>query len=258
MAPTGLARRSGAGLLGAGLLGAGLLGAGLLAGQAWLARRRSYLAGEDAPPACAEYGDGAPLRLVVAGDSTAAGVGATTTEATVGGRLAAAVAVETRRHVTLESVAVSGARTADLPEQARAAVGMDPTVVVVLVGANDATHPGSLSALQRDLARGVRLLREGGVEVVVGSCPDMGAARNFAQPLRTVVGWQGKRVARAEAAAAATAGGVVVPLGRLTGPAFRADPSNLASDLFHPSDHGYRLWADALLPAMLAAARVSG
>jgi lysophospholipase L1-like esterase len=39
----------------------------------------------------------------------------------------------------------------------------------------------------------------------------------------------------------------------LTGPAFRADPTALSTDQFHPSPRGYVLWADALLPAVRAA-----
>ena len=35
--------------------------------------------------------------------------------------------------------------------------------------------------------------------------------------------------------------------------AFRADPTCLSFDLFHPSARGYAVWADALLPAVRAA-----
>ncbi len=242
-------------------VGAGLVaGAALLGIEAVLTSRRSYFHGEDAPTVGGAYGDNsdsrddtATLPLLLMGDSTAAGVGATGTEETIGGQLAAALATETQRRVTLGSVADSGARSADLSAQARSALDAHPAVVVVLVGANDATHRTSLRVVRRATATAVGILRARNIEVIVATCPDLGAARNFAQPLRTVVSWQGRRIARAQSVAVTAAGGVVVPLAMLTGPAFRADPAHLSADLFHPSDRGYRLWADVLLPSVLGA-----
>ncbi|MDQ6649407.1 MAG: GDSL-type esterase/lipase family protein, partial [Actinomycetota bacterium] len=143
----------------------------------------------------------------------------------------------------------------DLPAQAAAALGERPDLVVVLVGANDATHAARLSGVRRDLGSAVRSLTAAGVPVVVATAPDLGAARSFDQPLRTVLAWEGRRVAAAEAGAVTRAGGLVVPLGRLTGPTFRADPSTLSRDRFHPSDHGYDVWATAIEPVVLRAAR---
>ena len=227
-------------------------GAGVLLIEAAYVNRRTYLSAADAPPIRGAYGSGPDLRLVVAGDSTGAGVGATSTLATVGGAVADRLARRAGRRVLLDSVAVSGARVADLAEQARAAGRLRPDVVLILVGANDATHRTRLDTLRRGLGAVVRALRAAGAYVVVGTCPDLGAARNFPQPLRMLVAWEGRRIAAAQSQAVAAAGGVAVPLARLTGPAFRADPRTLSSDEFHPSDRGYALWADAVFPAVLA------
>ena len=81
---------------------------------------------------------GVPLRLALIGDSTAAGVGVDLTEDTVGAQLAAAIAAD--RRVILTGVAIAGSRTGDLgPQVSRALLGR-PDVVVMLIGANDATH----------------------------------------------------------------------------------------------------------------------
>jgi lysophospholipase L1-like esterase len=80
--------------------------------------------------------------------------------------------------------------------------------------------------------------------------------RAIAPPLRQVVGWLGRRVADAQAAAVREAGGAVVDLAAETGPVFRADAGTLCYDGFHPSADGYRVWAHALLPAVRAAAAV--
>jgi lysophospholipase L1-like esterase len=63
-----------------------------------------------------------------------------------------------------------------------------------------------------------------------------------------------RQLAAAQADAVRAAGGVPVDLAAQTGSVFRADPGTLSADRFHPSADGYRLWAEALLPAVREAA----
>lgn len=227
----------------------------VLAAEVWVAARRSYLPANSAPPVDGEFGEpGQPLlRLVVLGDSTAAGVGVTRTEETVGAALARRLGQHGSR-VRLAGVAIGGSGTGDLgPQVSRALLGR-PDVAVLLVGADDATRGTPLAAVRQNLGDAVDRLRAAGVRVVVGTCPDLGAVRAFAQPLRTVVAWRGRRVAATSAATTAAAGGVPVDLARATGPVFRADPGTFSEDRFHPSADGYRLLAEALLPAVADAA----
>ncbi len=238
------------------VLAVGVLGLGVVAAEAIAASMRTYLPAESAPPVDGFAGPsaGAPLRLAILGDSTAAGVGVTQTADTVGARIAAGLGADGRR-VTIDGVAVSGAQAGDLDGQVtRALAGDRPDVAVILIGANDATRLTRLSSIERDLASAVQRLRRAKVQVVVGACPDMGAVRAFARPLRDLAGWRGRRVADAEIRAVRRAGGVAVDLAARTGPVFRADPATLSKDLFHPSADGYRLWAGALLPAVREAA----
>lgn len=194
-----------------------------------------------------------PLRLTLLGDAAALGVGVSSVDETIGGQLADLLAADSRR-VELSSVAVAGSTCADLaPQVARALLGAKPDVAVILIGAGDATglhRPGEAAA---HLGGAVRRLRDAGVEVVAGTCPDLGAVRAFAPPLRQVYGWLGRRMARAQAAAVHGAGGDVVDLGAETGPVFRADAGALCFDGFHPSADGYRVWTHALYPAVAAA-----
>jgi lysophospholipase L1-like esterase len=234
-------------------------GAALLAAEAMAARSRRYAKpdlglairatlGEDARP---------PLRLVLLGDALALGVGVETVEETVGGQLARMLA-DAGARVALSTVAVSGARSADLPTQvARAQLGPRPDLAVILVGMNDATHlirPGEAAA---SLATAVRRLRDAGTSVVVGTCPDLGAVRAIAPPLRQIIGWYGRRVARAQASATRAAGAAAVDLATQVGPVFRADEGMLCHDGFHPSADGYRVIAYALFPELVAAANLA-
>jgi lysophospholipase L1-like esterase len=238
-------------------------GAAVLTAEAIVAKRRRY-----AQPALGlnlrtTVGDAdAPmLRLVMLGDSSALGVGVDRVADTVGGQLAALLAADgslTGRRVELASVGVSGSRSKDLATQvSRALLGERPDVAVILVGANDVIGVRRPSESAAYLSAAVRRLREAGVEVVVGTCPDLGAVKAVAPPLRQVVAFYGRKMARAQMRAVHAAGGAVVDLASETGAVFRADPATLCHDRYHPSADGYRVWAYALLPAVAQAAGVT-
>jgi lysophospholipase L1-like esterase len=191
------------------------------------------------------------------GDSSALGVGVGRVTDTVGGRLAELLVADGRR-VELSSVAIVGSRSSDLATQvARALLGPRPDVAVILVGTNDATGPHRTADVAGALGAAVARLCESGVPVVVGTCPDLGAMRALAPPLRQLIGMRGRRVARAQVAAVRDAGGVPVDLGALTGAVFRADAGTLSADGYHPSADGYRVWAHALMPAVREAIAVT-
>lgn len=236
-------------------------GAAVLAAEAIVARNRRYAKPEMNLALRTTMGPNSapPLRLVLLGDSSALGVGVERLADTIGGQLAQLLADGTTglspRHVQLSCVGVSGSRSTDLATQvARALLGDRPDVAVVLIGANDATTVRRPSEAAAYMGAAVRRLRDAGVEVVVGTCPDLGAVRAVAPPLRQVVGWLGRRMARAQTRAVLSAGGTVVDLAAETGAVFRADAGTLCYDGFHPSADGYRVWAHALLPAVIRAA----
>ncbi|GAB2598913.1 hypothetical protein Aab01nite_75100 [Paractinoplanes abujensis] len=244
-----------------GLLAGAVGGAALLIGEVLAAKARRYAKPTMGLALRTSMGPvSAPtLRLVLLGDSAAIGVGVEWLSETVGGHLARLLAEgngETgERHVLLSSVGVAGSRSSDLATQvARALLGDRPDVAVVLVGAHDATSLRSPEESAAQLGTAVRRLRDAGVRVVVGTCPDLGALRAIAPPLRQVAGVLGRRMAKAQAKAVTAAGGAVVDLGDKTGAVFRADAGTLCYDGFHPSADGYRVWAHALYPAVEKAA----
>jgi len=220
--------------------------------EAVIASRAHYLGPESAPPVEGEYGaeDLPALRLVIAGDSTAAGVGADRRNDTVGAHLAHALS--DRNRVQVRCVGVSGSRCSDLAPQISRALLLRPDVVVILIGANDATHATPPLLAARHLGQALTRLRAAGVPTVVGTCPDM-SVRGFLPPLRQLIAWQGRQIGRAEAAVAARHGFTAVDLAAEAGPHFHRDPTLLAEDAFHPGGRGYGVWADVLLPAVRAA-----
>ena len=128
-------------------------------------------------------------------------------------------------------------------------------MAVVLVGANDVTHVVPPSQSVSHLAEGVRRLREAGVQVVVGTCPDLGTIKPIAPPLKQVARAWSRRLAAAQTIAVIEEGGRTVSLGSVLGPEFAAAPSLLfGPDQFHPSAEGYLQLSAVLIPSVLAAA----
>ena len=250
-----------------------LTGAGLVAGaaaasaavSAYGLRRQAALAraalgqprGEEAPNVDRTYKKkyGEPIDLLLIGDSIAAGLGAERPQDTLGGQLAKRLARATRRSVRLRSVAVVGAETAHLAAQlATLPAGYVPTVAVVVVGGNDITHRVRIADSRRDLGEVVRRLRDLGAEVVVGTCPDLGALQPLPQPLRTLGSRASRQLAAAQRDVTLEHGGHVVSLAQVVAPFFITQPDEMfALDRFHPSGAGYRRTAKAMLPSVLLA-----
>ncbi len=257
--PTHLTRAAVALALAGGLAGATAYGAReLLHRQAAQARQAiGKPLGEQAPSADKHYKKkyGEPVDLLVLGDSIAAGLGAERAKHTLAGRLARGIARDTGRSVRLRSAAVVGAESSMLAAQlASLPRSYRPDVAVVVVGGNDVTHRVPVAESVRHLAEAVDELRARGSEVVVGTCPDLGALRLVPQPLRALGSRASRQLAEAQRAAALAHGARVVSLAHVVGPFFAGFPDEMFSlDRFHPSAHGYKRTAKAMLPSVLAA-----
>jgi hypothetical protein len=92
-------------------------GYGVIRAESALARRTIGEPSEQPPDPTGMYGrhSGKPLRLVMLGDSGAAGLGCDLPSQTPGALLAGGVARDLRRRVRLESFAAVGARSAAAP-----------------------------------------------------------------------------------------------------------------------------------------------
>lgn len=227
-------------------LGIALL-APVLVVQGRRVRRTTPRLPEAAGPRTGEVpGRGVPVRLLVAGESTAAGVGAADHREGLAGQLADRVAAATGRPVRWRVIGRTGATAATLHDLLLAhAAGLAADVVVVALGVNDTLQLRSADRWKSDLRRVIDLLRDrcGAVPVVLASVPPMGRFPALPQPLRGVLGLRASVLDRAAAHLAAGMDGVLhvpVPL-----PAGAAD-AFLCADRFHPSPHGYAQWGAAL------------
>ncbi len=196
--------------------------------------------------------DDPPFLCVVLGDSTMAGSGVERYEETLPYLIATHIA-EQKHLVRVINVAQSGARIADVAEKQWPEVQkLLPDLVLVSVGANDATHftslkdyTSSIEALVQDFSQLSH------ARVVWATAPDMHTIPALPKVLTYFVG---KRSQQQNALVQRkTAKDTFVILANIYDEAkldYDKDHSLYAPDLFHPSAKGYTLWADVSVRAV--------
>jgi lysophospholipase L1-like esterase len=194
------------------------------------------------------------LRFAVLGDSIAYGQGAGRASDTPGARLAGALeaaGIETE----LRIFAVPGARSDALAAQVRRAITWGAHLALIIIGANDLTRlvPPEQAAAQ--LGAAVTGLRSADAQVVVAPAPDLSAVPWVPPQLRAVVKAGSDLLRDAQTRAALAAGAKVADVGGSTTAAFAMDSGLFSADRFHPSSAGYAVIAQALAPAVVAAAK---
>lgn len=228
---------------------AAVLLAPVLVGQGRRVRRRIPVLPEAAGPRSGSVGVGAPLRLTVLGESTAAGVGVEHIEDGLAVQVARGLAERAGRRVDW----LLSARTGATVEHARRDLlprALAPAdLAVVVLGVNDTLRLTGRGAWRRGVAALVVALRTAqgdGGRVVLTAVPDIGAFPALPQPLRTILGWHARALDREVRALAATDPLLqYVPL-----PSMVRAVEPFSPDGFHPSATSYRLWAEDLVSAL--------
>lgn len=194
---------------------------------------------EPGGPRTGVAGSGPLLRLLVVGDSAAAGVGAPTQDEALSGQLAVALAPTFRLHWKL--LAFTGATTAGMLDRLRREAAASYDVVVTSLGVNDLTGRHSLATWRRQQEQLVELLaaRFGARRILLSGLPPMHRFPALPQPLRWYFGSRARDFDRVLAEVAARRSGCeFLALGHEM-----MDVSAMASDGFHPGPPIYALWA---------------
>jgi lysophospholipase L1-like esterase len=207
------------------------------------------------------------LRLLTFGDSTTAGVGVDHPEDALPMLIARHVANAEQATVRVVNFGWSGARVADLvrDQLARATRSLrdgEPPwlpgadIVVVVVGANDATHRTAPRRFRADTRRVLEILRREapGARVVLAGIPRFRGALPQLEPLLSVVDAYAILLRRIQRQEAERAGVAYASLAEEVPPLLIASGASvddvLAADRFHPSPLGYRLWAEVINAAL--------
>jgi lysophospholipase L1-like esterase len=239
-------------------LGAILGGAaGLIATELVLLSRREFLpldpgyVVDELVPSPSGGGEDT-IRMAVIGDSTVAGVGSPTATESLPALIAQRVATATGRAVRVTGHGVSGARTGTATQQLERIEGSMDAVVVV-VGANDATHATPWPRFRRQLDALLAAATTRAPVTVLAGTPRFHRNPVIPEPLRTFVDrYSGLLRGQQRTAARAIDGVRFVDLAAEASPRFLGVPEATSVDGFHPAPIGYGFWADALAPAVVA------
>jgi len=186
-----------------------------------------------------------PVRILVLGDSTAAGVGADTQDNALPGNIARAVRDHWGAGSTWNAFGANGATARDIVEQYLAAASAASYDFIFLsIGANDALTLRSRRAFARDVRTILRRLRvvSPSALILMSSLPAFFRFEALPQPLRWALYLHSTSLENAARAVVAGEPGVL-----MSPPPPPYTPGFFASDRFHPSASGYRDWVEFAL-----------
>ena len=196
-------------------------------------------------PWSGELSGPAPLRLLVLGDSTAAGVGAATQDEALPGFLAREFLSRFKRGTTWRAIGRNGATARDVITDHLADATSEPFDVVFLtIGANDALGLRGRMAFSRDIRHIVQKLRDANPDalVLVSLMPRFDRFESLQNPVR----WNlALHAASLDAGARASVAGLPGVFAIPKPPPYT--PTFWASDGFHPGPDGYREWVEFAL-----------
>lgn len=184
------------------------------------------------------HGAGSPLRLLILGDSAAAGVGVSTQCQALSGQLVSALSAGFR--VSWKLVAQTGHRANDVLGALEMLAPEPFDVVVTSIGVNDVTHGTGFRKWMDQQARIVALLQSKfqSRHIMLSSIPPMHLFPAIPQPLRWYLGARAGRLNSALKDFADRSERCVFVFID-----FPLAEANMASDGFHPGAPAYALWA---------------
>ena len=210
----------------------------LLLYQARAVQKRALQLPEAAGPREGRIGEGPPLRLLIIGDSSAAGVGVADQADAVAGQISRALSAGLC--VEWQLIASTGATTPSTVERLRHETLPPADIALIILGVNDVTRGGPMAGWLRSHANLRDMLRNrcGARHLYVSQIPPLGAFRLLPNPLRWLLGRRAKRFDAALDAALKTQ----ADCNYLSFPTC-LDPRDMAIDGFHPGPVIYADWS---------------
>lgn len=219
----------------------------LLLAQALHTRKTALTLPEPDGPRAGHAGDGPALRLLILGDSSAAGVGVDHQDNALSGHLTRALSATFSVHWQL--LARTGATTRDAHAMLKDATPMD--VALVALGVNDVTGLTTPRHFANRQLRLVEALESRGARLIcLTEIPPVGTFPLLPNPLRWTLGRHARRLQQARATRLAnrpTCVGLTLDL--------PADPTLMARDGFHPGAQVYRVWGETAAALIRAHSR---
>lgn len=192
-----------------------------------------------------EYGNSQSpeLRVLLAGDSIAAGVGATSAETGMAGRIGAELG--RKNHVTFTNSAKSGSRMADLLNAPLPAKRQN--ITILFISSNDLFHLTNLEKFETDTEAVLKRYEKISVKVVLVGPGDIGGATLIPLVAKPIYNHKRQTYVNIMEKTAASHPKVtyINPLKHQD--KLKEYGHTEAPDGFHPNDNGHRYWADIIL-----------
>jgi len=191
--------------------------------------------------------DHATMRILVAGDSTAVGVGAHDARQSIAGRIYALCP-----HAEIVNIGQSGLRTQGLVTKLESLPWEWFDIIVLQIGGNDITHFTRLHDLEQQIAIVLDLAKKRGRAVVLFTAGNVGSAPVYPFPLSRIYTHRTRLVREIFRRQADQHMAHYVDLFQSS----EADPFvqqpavYYAADGFHPSGAGYGVWFQRIGPAL--------
>jgi lysophospholipase L1-like esterase len=198
-----------------------------------------------------EAGAGLPLRLLILGDSAAAGVGAATQSEALCGQLISRISPHYR--VAWELRARTGATTASTLRHLSRLPQAAYDVIVISLGVNDLTSGQDLSGWLQQQAQLIELLQtrfDAGL-LLFSSLPPMHLFPGLPQPLRWYLGQQARHFNGGLQTLLRTHERCLLVSVDLARDPKRLLEQGIAADGFHPGPAFYSAWAEHLAEQLL-------
>lgn len=183
-------------------------------------------------------GSGPLFKLLILGDSAAAGVGVSTQSEALSGQLVSALDADFR--VSWKLIAQTGQKAKDIVAKLEILPSEMFDVVVTSIGVNDVTHGTDAKKWMNQQVRIVELLRSKfhSQHIMLSSVPPMHLFPALPQPLRWYLGRRAERFNRAlKKLAAGCRQCEFVAIN------FPLERAYMAADGFHPGTPAYSIWA---------------
>lgn len=221
-----------------GLIGLAVAAVMMLGQAAWRVSTAAELARRSEP--YQQSPAGAVMSLLIVGDSTAVGTGASSPARSLAGLIGAEFP-----RLRIVNRGRDGATLAELPAQLQGGDRYD--LVLVMAGGNDIIRLRDMATVRRDLERVLKLAGERAPQVLLMPAGNVGNAPFFFAPLSW---WMTQRARAFHAQVRQAVTGLPVTYVNLfeerEDDPFVQRPGLHAADGLHPSDAGYALWLEVL------------
>ena len=193
-----------------------------------------------------------PFTYVAIGDSTVEGYGASDQQHAYASLVHKGISLQFK-HAALLNFGKTGARVQDVVEnQLSQAVGANPDLITISVGANDIVRSTRLAAFRQEFGNLIRTLRaETQAVIVVTNIPNFAQTPAVPGYLKLAAELRIRRINNVIRSVARQNDLILIDAFQYATMFMRQFPDEvLYEDGFHPSNVGYALWASSILTVL--------